>query len=78
MKAWYVPSWNGDFRLVAGEEEGTSKLLVMQPTPHEIQLLNSFLTKAHKKKWTSELLSDDDVNDTRTIVLKAPITKVGP
>ena len=78
MKAWYVPSWNGDFRLVAGEEEGTAKLLVMQPTPHEIQLLNNFLSTARKKKWTRERLSDDDANDTRTIILKAPITKVGP
>lgn len=78
MKAWYVPAWNGDFRLVPGDKKGTSKLLVMQPTPHEMKLLNSFLTKAHKKKWTSELLTDDDVNETRTIVLKAPITKAGP
>jgi hypothetical protein len=78
MRAWYVPSWHGDFRLVAGDADGTSKLLVMQPTPHEVQLLNGFLSKAHKKKWTKELLSDDDTNDTRTIVLKAPITKTGP
>ena len=78
MRAWYVPSWRGDFRLVAGEEEGTSKLLVMQPTPHEIKMLNSFLTKAHRKKWTSELLGDGDMNDTRTIVLKAPLAKAGP
>jgi hypothetical protein len=78
MRAWYVPSWNGDFRLTAGDDEKTSKLLVMAPTPHEIQLLNGFLSKAHKKKWTSELLSADDTNDTRTIILKAPITKTGP
>lgn len=78
MKWWACPSWNGDFRLVAGDEANTSKLLVMQPTPHEIQLLNGFLSKAHKKKWTSEILTDDDVNDTRTIVLKAPIAKTGP
>jgi hypothetical protein len=78
VKFWAVPSWNGDFRLVAGDEANTSKLLVMQPTPHELQLLNSFLSKAHKKKWTSELLTDDDVNDTRTILLKAPIAKTGP
>ena len=78
MKVWYVPAWNGDFRLTTGDDESTSKLLVMAPTPHEIQLLNSFLTKAHKKKWTSELLSDDDANDTRTIILKAPLAKVGP
>jgi hypothetical protein len=78
VRAWYVPSWNGDFRLIAGDEPNTSKLLIMQPTPHELQLLNGFLSKAHKKKWTSELLTDDDANDTRTIILKAPIVKTGP
>jgi hypothetical protein len=50
----------------------------MQPTPHELQLLNGFLTKAHKKKWASDLLTDDDLNNTRTIVLKAPLEKTGP
>lgn len=78
MRVWYVPSFNGDFRLTAGDDGKTSKLLVMAPTPHEIQLLNKFLVQAHKKKWTNELLSDDDANDTRTIILKAPLAKVGP
>ena len=78
MKTWYVPSFSGDFRLTAGDDEMTSKLLVMAPTPHEIQLLNNFLSKAHKKKWSSELLTTDDVNDTRTIVLAAPLAKTGP
>jgi hypothetical protein len=78
MKSWMIPSFNGDFRLTAGEDESTSKLLIMAPTPHEIQLLNGFLKTAHKKKWSSELLTDDDVNDTRTILLKAPIAKTGP
>ena len=78
MKTWFVPSFHGDFRLTAGDDEATSKLLVMAPTPHEIQLLNGFLSKAHKKKWTSELLTADDSNDTRTITLKAPLAKTGP
>lgn len=78
MRTWYVPSFHGDFRLTAGDDEATSKLLVMAPTPHEIQLLNGFLSKAHKKKWSSELLTTDDVNDTRTIVLKAPLAQTGP
>jgi len=78
MKTWFVPSFHGDFRLTVGDDEATSKLLVMAPTPHEIQLLNGFLSKAHKKKWTSELLTADDANDTRTILLKAPLAKTGP
>jgi len=76
MRAWYVPSWNGDFRLVPGDEEGTSKLLVMAPTPHEMKLLAAFMATARKKKWTKEKL--DDAIDTQTIVLGAPLTKVGP
>jgi hypothetical protein len=78
VKAWYVPSWNGDFRLVPGDEEGTSKLLVMAPTPYEMKLLAAFMAAARKKKWTKEKLVEDDVIDTRTIVLGAPLTKVGP
>ena len=75
---WAIPSFHGDFRLTAGDDEATSKLLVMAPTPYEIQLLNGFLSKAHKKKWTRELLTADDTNDTRTILLKAPLAKTGP
>jgi len=78
MRTWMVPSFHGDFRLTAGDDDKTSKLLVMAPTPHEIQLLNGFLSKAHKKKWSSELLTADDVNDTRTILLAAPLAKTGP
>lgn len=78
MKNWFFPSWHGDFRLTVGDDEKTSKLLVMAPTPHEIDLLNKFLTQAHKKKWTSELLTPNDANGTRTILLQAPLAKVGP
>ncbi len=78
MRAWYVPSWNGDFRLTPGDDEETSKLLVMAPTPHEMKLLAAFMTVARKKKWTKEKLAADDAIDTQTIVLDAPLTKVGP
>lgn len=78
MRAWFFPSWNGDFRLTPGDDEATSKLLVMAPTPHEMQLLASFMAIARKKKWTKEKLAEDEAIDTRTIVLGAPLTKVGP
>jgi hypothetical protein len=78
MKTWFIPSWNGDFRLVAGDDPKTSKLLVMQPTPHELQLLAQFMTAARKKKWTKETFTEHDVIDTRTIELKAPLSKTGP
>jgi hypothetical protein len=73
-----VPSWNGDFRLTPGDDKAMSKLLIMAPTPHEMQLLARFMTEARKKKWTKEKLAKDEVIDTRTIVLGAPLTKVGP
>jgi hypothetical protein len=78
MKTWYIPSWNGDFRLIAGDDKNTSKLLVMQPTPHEKQLLAGFMKQARKKGWTDEAFAADDIIDTRTIDLKASLTKTGP
>ena len=78
MRAWFFPAWSGDFRLTPGDNEGTSKLLVMAPTLHEMQLLASFMAVARKKKWTKERLSKNAVIDTRTIVLDAPLTTVGP
>ena len=67
MKFWAMPSWNGDFRLIAGDAPGTSKLLLMQPTPHEMQLLGAFMTSARKKKWTTEILAEQTTMTTRTI-----------
>jgi hypothetical protein len=78
MHTWFFPAWNGDFRLVAGEADGTSKLLVMQPTPHERQLIATFMKTARKKKWTKEKFDEDDPIDTRTIDLGAPIDTIGP
>ncbi len=78
MRIWYLPSFHGDFRLTAGDDESTSKLLVMAPTPHEVQLLAKFMATARKKKWTKEKFAARDVIDTRTIVLDAPLTETGP
>jgi hypothetical protein len=78
MHTWFFPAWNGDFRLVAGEADGTSKLLVMQPTPHERQLIATFMKTARKKKWTKEKFDEDDPIDTRTIDLGATIDTIGP
>lgn len=77
MKFWAMPSWNGDFRLVAGDEEGTSKLLIMDPTPHEKELLATFMKQARKKLWTKEPFAVDDVIDTRTIDLDVALAKAG-
>jgi hypothetical protein len=78
VRAWYLPAWHGDFRLIAGETDGTSKLLLMQPTPHEKQLIAKFMKIAKKKQWTRDRFDEDDAIDTQTIVLSAPVDKIGP
>lgn len=79
MKFWAIPSWNGDFRLIEdADDKRASQLLIMQPTPHELQLLRSFLAVARKKKWTKESIDDEEVITTRTIPIAATIDQVGP
>ena len=78
MKIWHVPSFGGDFRLTSGGDGSTSELLVTSPTPHEVRLLNGFLARAHKRRWTSELLAVDGGSEARTIALAAPVSKTGP
>jgi hypothetical protein len=70
---WFVPSWHGDFRLVA-DTEGTADLIITSPTPHEQTILAKFLAQARKKKWTTEKLT----GETQTIALAAPVEEIGP
>lgn len=74
MKSWFFPSWSGDFRLVEASD-GTSQLLLLQPTPAELQMLQRFMTVARRKKWTKAVLADDIT--TKTIALSAPIVDTG-
>jgi hypothetical protein len=71
---WFVPSWNGDYRL---DPEGEEKcaLSVVKPTEHEKTILAAFLKKARSKKWTgAEEIPQDGVK----LVLEAPVAKVAP
>lgn len=80
---WAFPAWQGDHRLIQ-EGEG-SRLLVMDPTEHERQLLNEFLQKAFKKKWVGDTspgvglgaptIQPDD--KTREVALAVPVAKAG-
>jgi len=49
---FYIPSWNGDFRLEA-DGEG-SKLVVHDPTPHEQKIIGEFLIRAEAEGWMSK------------------------
>ncbi len=71
---WYLPSWNGDFRLEAsGADQATLK--IVDATAFEKELLNAFLAKAAKRKWTSRIIDVD--HPTMDVVLEAPIAAAG-
>src|SRR5579885_3572854 len=70
---WYVPSWNGDFRLETVEEGKSCRLTVVDPTPHEKQLLERFMKKALKKKLVESLEIPK-----RELVIQAAIGTVAP
>lgn len=50
---FYIPSWNGDFRL---EDDGTggTRLVVHDPTPHEQKIIGEFLRQAGAEGWVRD------------------------
>jgi hypothetical protein len=77
---FYVPSWNGDFRL-EDDGKGGTRLVVHDPTPHEQKIIEEFLHKAEAKGWVSD--RDRAVPDwfrfgkdaRREVSLSAPLAK---
>jgi hypothetical protein len=72
---FYIPSWNGDFRL-EGDGEHDTKLIVHKPTPHELRILGEFLRKAAAKGWVT--IADRDVRfgaDRTEVTVRAPISR---
>lgn len=67
---FYIPSWNGDFRL-EDDGNGGTRLIVHDPTPHEQKIVEDFLQKAKAKGWTSEASSRGNA----TIAIAAPLSK---
>jgi hypothetical protein len=54
INTWYLPSWSGDFRLEE-EDDDRCRLIVVDPTPGEIELLGRFMAKARQRKWISKM-----------------------
>ena len=73
---FYLPSWNGDFRLEADGEGGTW-LIVHDPTPHEQKILGTFLDQVEAKKWLTnpDRLRALGATDAR-VLISAPLAKV--
>lgn len=72
---WFIPSWNGDFRLEA--DSGAAKLKFVEPTSNERAILGRFLKIARKKKWTDAEDRALDV-DGGFIRLSVPVAKAAP
>jgi hypothetical protein len=70
---WFIPSWSGDFRLETVEEGKSCRLTVVDPTPHEKQLLERFMKKALKKKLVESL----EIPKSE-LVIASPIGVVAP
>lgn len=87
---WFFPQYCGDFRLIevddssyrqkAQASKDTCVLEVVDPTAHEVTLLEAFLADAVKEKWTSFGKIDVvevDGKRRQEIHLATPIAKAG-
>lgn len=54
---FYIPSWNGDFRL-EDDGKGGSKLIVHKPTAHEQTIIKEFFKACKDKRWMSAVERD--------------------
>jgi hypothetical protein len=76
---FYIPSWNGDFRL-EGDGKGGTKLVVHKPTPHEQKIVGEFLRKAVAKGWASKqdlatMIDSGAITTGATMAISAPLAK---
>ena len=75
---FYLPSWNGDFRL-EDDGKGGTRLIVHDPTPHEQRIVEKFLHQSQAKGW----LSADTIETAKhpyregrgEIAISAPLSK---
>jgi len=86
IAAWYIPAWNGDFRIVPDpdEPETHSLLMIEKPTPDERKILGQ-LQKIFADKFglgtesdgSRKMLEPSRFFKTR-VRIPAPITDIGP
>lgn len=72
----YLPSWNGDMRLVEGPDG--SRLTLIDPTPQELVVVGKFLRAASGKGWWDGEVPEKGkpyAGKPKDIPIKAPIAK---
>jgi len=77
MKAWYVPTFNGDLRLepaASPYRNKKTKLSIVDPTPLEKKALVKIGTILLDRGWIKEEIAEDATE----VLINAPLEKVGP
>lgn len=78
MKAWYIPSWNGDVRIEPSKDDpkGKCTLSVFHPTADERASLATISALLVERKWLAEPIAPEIVDERFTI--DASMEEVGP
>lgn len=74
---WYIPSWNGDYRLEPADDGKSCVLIVVDPTPAEKETVVRFLSYARERKWTTRKRLGTRGKETK-VPLKATVTEAAP
>lgn len=77
---WFIPSWNGDLRLIPHEKDESKTLLhIEKPTEREKETLGQMAAMFVENGWIKELkITKSLFRRVRPITIDAPISKVGP
>lgn len=80
MKAWYFPSWNGDFRLEADpDDEKKTTLTIIDPTDLELEVLGKLVPefKAQGFRDSEDPLWDPEGDKQQVVALTGELMAVG-
>ena len=84
MRAWYIPAWNGDFRLEPdpSDPERMTLLTIKRPTADERRQLRSLCGAFKDRGWVSDdgtasMLAPPALLQGR-VLIAAPLSEVGP
>ena len=76
MKAWYVPTWQGDLSLTASpDDKDKSVLAIVDPTAEEKRAVAALSGIFIDRGWLEKAITD--VSEEK-IVINAPLEDVGP
>lgn len=82
---WFIPSWNGDFRIEPGaDDKDTTTVRVFKPTLGESKIIGAIGAQAVVEGWLSKEMLDEALDRKLgeewedLFVLTAPLEKVGP